>query len=153
MASNREAILSDIFLILVLFCAIFVIINDVNTSRNSPMTGRAIAELSDNTGKVVGWKVVDDPSFETRIIDIERTSSALKVRFSHDSAQPQPVWVEGSVTSIFSVVENATQNEAVTLTVGFTSELNLKFLSLARKQLLLEHQSSAHRHLTQHSRG
>ena len=82
-----------------------------------PLTGFAAAGLTDDSGAVVGHKVVDDPSFETRIIAIERTPNVLKVRFSHDAATSQPVWIEGDVTSTFSVAGNALPNDVVTLVV------------------------------------
>ena len=117
MNSNRKKTLFGLLIVLVIVCAVFIINNDLRLGGKNTLTGRAVTELTDDTGAVVGRKVVDDPRFETRIIGIERTQSALKVRFSHDAAQPLPIWVEGNATYTFSVLENAPPNDTITLTV------------------------------------
>jgi hypothetical protein len=86
------------------------------SAQDAGITALVAGELQDDTGAAVGGKVQDDPAFETRIISIERTETALKVKFSHDYNEPLPVWVEGEVTHVFSITGDAAPNEVVTLT-------------------------------------
>jgi parallel beta-helix repeat protein len=123
-SNTEDLLLAVVFLILLLF--VFSFLNN-SPALTGGITGKTVTELKDDTGAVVGHKIVDDPNFETRMVAIERTENLLRIRFSHNAAQALPVWVEGDVTHTFSVLENATPNDVVTLAVMLENNKVPKF--------------------------
>lgn len=123
-SNTEDLLLAVVFLILLLF--VFSFLNN-SPALTGGITGKTVTELKDDTGAVVGHKIVDDPDFETRMVAIERTENLLRIRFSHNAAQALPVWVEGDVTHTFSVLENATPNDVVTLAVMLENNKVPKF--------------------------
>ena len=55
-----------------------LLVSGVVVLQRSSITGFATGELTDNAGIVVATKIVDDPSFETRFVSIERTRKQWK---------------------------------------------------------------------------
>ncbi len=78
--------------------------------------------IKDNNGEIVGIKLEDDPTYETKFLSIEKTDTTLTAMFYHDAEYfdadaTLPVHVEGNVDYMLSIT-SAAAFEEVDLTVA-----------------------------------
>ncbi|MEM4263678.1 MAG: FG-GAP-like repeat-containing protein, partial [Candidatus Woesearchaeota archaeon] len=85
-----------------------------------------VAEIRDESNKLVGKKITDEPSFETHFVLVEKTSESLNLVFYHDAATSQAVWIEGDVNYTLSH-SVAMPYENVTLSVLLVKGIVPKF--------------------------
>lgn len=86
----------------------------------------AVTEIRDESNRLVGTKITDEPGFETHFALVEKTSEALNLMFYHDAATSQPVWIEGTVNYTLSHAV-AMPYENITLSVLLVQGIVPKF--------------------------
>ncbi|MEM2916660.1 MAG: right-handed parallel beta-helix repeat-containing protein, partial [Candidatus Woesearchaeota archaeon] len=87
------------------------------------------AAVNDESGRVVGKKVSDEPDYETFFTFVGKENGRFVVRFYHNSSSALPVWVEGNVSAEISS-QNAEPLEEVEVSVPLRADGSIPLFRL-----------------------
>ncbi|MEM4246945.1 MAG: LamG-like jellyroll fold domain-containing protein, partial [Candidatus Woesearchaeota archaeon] len=87
------------------------------------------AAVNDESGRVVGKKVSDEPDYETFFTFVGKENGRFVVRFYHNSSIALPVWVEGNVSAEISS-QNAEPLEEVEVSVPLRADGSIPLFRL-----------------------